>query len=112
MQPLGQASWLCSRRRSAPEHWGALSPEVARSFQSTAFLDNEAKRTAGGNGLTRLSPYYEGCSSASLCIRKKEEPGIEPYLAERVVNMEIKGLVTSRLKLSWDRPSWDLSSRE
>jgi hypothetical protein len=31
---------------------------------------------------------------------KKEEPGIELYLAERVANMEINGLVTSRLKPS------------
>jgi hypothetical protein len=29
---------------------------------------------------------------------KKEEPGIELYLAERIANMEVKGLVTSRLK--------------
>jgi hypothetical protein len=39
-----------------PRTLGRLSPEVARSFQSTAFLDAEAKRNAGGTGLARLAP--------------------------------------------------------
>src|SRR6266699_4326127 len=71
-----------------------------RSLISTTVRSNRTR----GRFLLDLSPIGSPCSLICGVLigialySKKEEPGIGLYLAERIANIEIKGLVTSRLK--------------
>jgi hypothetical protein len=84
------------------------SASAGQSLQLKAFFETDP----GGNLSQSKADLYwtlvqwigSPCSTVRGVLigfalySKKEEPGIELYLAERIANMEVKGPVTSRLK--------------
>ncbi len=99
MQPPGQASWLCSRIRRA-RNTGADSRR--RSHARSSLRRFSMPRQSGTLVATGWLALLFNMRGAHRLRSVFEEGGARnrAYLAERIANMEIKGLVTLRLKPS------------